>query len=431
MKVMIVGSGGREHAIGWKLAQEGSCDLIFVPGNAGTAAIGQNISIDPCNIDEIEKTAEKQSPDLIVIGPEDPLALGIVDRLGQRFKTFGPTRQAARIETSKAFAREIVAKYGIPAPRFSIFTSSKEAHRFIEKASYPVVVKADGLAKGKGSIVTSEKRQAHEAVDSIMEERIFGAAGDTVVIEERLFGEEASIVAITDGEHYILLPPSQDHKRLLDGDTGPNTGGMGAYCPTPVVDNALMEEIEGRVIRRLLLALRKEAIDYRGVIYAGILINKDGVFVIEFNARFGDPETQCTLAAIDCCLGKIMLEACEGGIKKDERITNSRWALCVVIASGGYPGKYQSGKPITGIEEASSLEGVVVFHAGTKLEQGRYITAGGRVLGVTGTGDSIHQAYERAYRAASLIRFEGAQMRRDIGHKGLAKIREVGQEWQR
>ncbi|MGQ9604409.1 MAG: phosphoribosylamine--glycine ligase [bacterium] len=426
MKIMIVGSGGREHAIGWKLAaEEGGSELIFVPGNGGTPSIGRNILVDPCDLDQVEKIAEKEKPDLIVIGPEDPLALGIVDRLGERWNVFGPSRNAARIETSKAFAREIMARYEIPTPDFSIFTSAQDAHRFIEEVPYPVVVKADGLAKGKGSIVTSDRKQAHQAVDSIMEERIFGQAGDVVVIEERLFGEEASIVAITDSEHYVMLPPSQDHKRLLDGDMGPNTGGMGAYCPCPIVDDSVIDSIEEKIIRRLLIALKKEGIEYRGVIYAGVLINRRGVFVIEFNARFGDPETQCTLPVFDSKIGTIMLEACQGRIQANKRIRNSRWALCVIIASGGYPGKYQTGKLITGLREASSLEGVVVFHAGTKFEEGRYMTNGGRVLGITGIGDSLNQAYERAYAAAGSIKFEGCQMRRDIGQRGLARLKEV------
>lgn len=427
MKVMVVGSGGREHAIGWKLiGEDPQTDLIFAPGNGGTSAIGRNLSADPCNLDQIESLVDSEKPDLVIIGPEDPLALGIVDRLSSRSKVFGPSREAARIETSKAFAREIMARYGIPSPRFSIFTSPQAAHGFIEQVPYPVVVKADGLAKGKGSIVTLDKHQAHQAVDSIMEERIFGSAGDVVVVEERLFGEEASIVAITDGEHYVLLPPSQDHKRLLDGDRGPNTGGMGAYCPTPAVDDAVIDVIEQTIIKRLLVALRKEGIDYRGVIYAGVLINEQGVFVIEFNARFGDPETQCTLPTVDCSMGRLMFEACEDGIKEDRRVQPSRWALCVVIASGGYPGKYDISKPISGVEEASSVEGVIVFHAGTRIEGGNYITAGGRVLGITGVGQTLQEAYDRAYQAASLIRFEGAQMRKDIGLKGLVRLREVG-----
>lgn len=426
MKVMIVGSGGREHAIGWRLIEEDSqTDLIFVPGNGGTSAIGRNVAVDPCNLDQIESLGEQENPDLIIIGPEDPLALGIVDRLSTKFKVFGPSREAAKIETSKAFARELMARYGIPSPRFSVFASPQAAHGFIEQAPYPVVVKADGLAKGKGSIVTLDKDQAHQAVDSLMQERIFGSAGDVVVIEERLFGEEASIVAITDGEHYVLLPPSQDHKRLLDGDRGPNTGGMGAYCPAPAVDDAIIGAIEESIIKRLLLAFRKEGIDYRGVIYAGVLINEQGVFVIEFNARFGDPETQCTLPTVDYGIGRVMLEACEEGIKEDRRVQPSRWALCVVIASKGYPGKCDIGQPISGLKEASSLEGVFVFHAGTRIEGEKYITAGGRVLGVTGIGQTLQEAYDRAYRAARLVRFEGAQMRTDIGLRGLVRLREV------
>jgi len=427
MEIVIIGSGGREHALGWKLAGEiEGGKIYFLPGNGGTSSIGENVNIAATDLEGISDFCDRINPDLVVVGPEDPLALGIVDRLRDRFTVFGPSREATKIESSKAFAKELMSRYSIPTAPFRIFTSHDKAHAYIERCTTEVVVKADGLARGKGSIVTDSKEDAHRAVEMIMEERIFGEAGNVVVIEERLKGEEASVLAITDGHAYVLLPPSQDHKPVFDDDRGPNTGGMGAYCPAPIVSDDLMRQIEEEVVKRLLKGLRREGIEYRGVIYAGLMINDDGVHVIEFNARFGDPETQCVLPAIDARLSELLLGSATGNLTQSGLVRHSRWAVSVVIASGGYPGKYEKGKVIEGIDEAMKLEDVVLFHAGTRKQNGTYLTEGGRVLAATGVGTSLREARRKAYGAARLIRFEGAHMRTDIGVKGLARLEKMG-----
>jgi phosphoribosylamine--glycine ligase len=429
MKVLVIGSGGREHALGWKIAIESSDNRVhFLPGNGGTPEVGTNVEGVPTDIEAVVKRTGELSPDLVIVGPEDPLAAGLVDRLETAGHTvFGPTAAGARLESSKAFAKELMSKYSIPTAPFEIFTSEAAAHAFIDKSSRPLVVKADGLARGKGSIVTSSKEEAHAAVERIMGERIFGDAGDTVVIEERLAGEEASVLAVAAGDAYVVLPAAQDHKPIFDGDEGPNTGGMGAYCPAPVVNKDVLGRVESAVLKRVIKGLRREGIAYRGVIYAGLIINEAGPFVIEFNARFGDPETQCTLPAVDAGLGDLLMSAARGDIGRTRRIKADRWAVSVVIASGGYPGSYEKGKPISGVEAASAVEDVTVFHAGTRrLEGGELVTAGGRVLAVTGTGGTLREARRKAYDAGRLIEFEGMQMRTDIGHRGLARLRKAG-----
>ncbi len=423
MKVVIIGSGGREHALGWKLGSEREdAELYFVPGNGGTQEIGRNIELASTDIEGIAKICDEIEPDLIVVGPEDPLAMGIVDTLGERFTVFGPSKVASRLESSKAFAKQLMSRYSIPTAPYRIFTSAAQAHAYIDRSPEQLVVKADGLARGKGSIVTETKDDAHRAVEMIMVERVFGEAGDVVVIEERLRGEEASILAITDGSAYAILPASQDHKPVFDDDRGPNTGGMGAYCPVPMVTDDVMGEIEETVIKRLLKGLRREGIEYRGVVYAGLMLNQNRISVIEFNVRFGDPETQCVLPAIDANLGDLLLKAATGDLQRRTRIKHARWAVSVVIASGGYPGSYEKGKVIEGIDEALAREGVLVFHAGTRRQNGSYLTNGGRVLAVTGTGSSLREARRTAYGAARLIRFERAHMRTDIGLKGISSL---------
>ncbi len=429
MKYLVVGSGGREHALGWKISREGDDNQVwFAPGNGGTAGIGENVEVQPTDLEALSALACRIGPDLVIVGPEDPLAAGVVDHLeSSGFKVFGPGAQGAALESSKAFAKQLMSKYSVPTAPYRIFTSESHAHSFIEKSNRPLVVKADGLARGKGSIVTAGRQEAHRAVDLIMAEKSFGDAGDTVVIEERLSGEEASVLAITDGTHYVLLPPSQDHKPVYDRDKGPNTGGMGAYCPTPVVDKAVLDHIEQAVLKRTLKALSREGISYKGVIYAGLMINDEGVFVIEFNVRFGDPETQCMLPAMDAELGEMLLRAADGNLTETVRVNPARWAVSVVMASGGYPGRYEKGKPVSGIEKASEHEGVMVFHAGTtRLGDGSIITSGGRVLAVTGTGRTLRAARRKAYQAGRRIRFDGMHMRMDIGQKGLRRLRKVG-----
>jgi phosphoribosylamine--glycine ligase len=429
MKVAIVGSGAREHALGWKLKHESEdVRLDFLPGNGGTAELGSNLDVEANDVEAVRRYAAKARPDLIVVGPEGPLAAGLVDRLIEDgYLVFGPKQASARIETSKVFAKELMSRYKIPTAPFKVFTSAAKAHAFIDRAGHRMVVKADGLARGKGAIVTKSRAEAHEAADAMITGKAFGEAGSVVVIEERLVGEEASVLAVTDGQRLVMLPPSQDHKPVMDGDRGPNTGGMGAYCPAPVVSDDMLGRVEETVFKRLLKGLAKEGLDYRGVIYAGLMINDDGVFVIEFNARFGDPETQSILPAVDADVGELLAEAAAGSLKRSRTIRPARWAVCVVAASGGYPGAYTTGKEITGIGRASAREGVLVFHAGTKmLGDGKLVTSGGRVLGVTGAGDTLRAARRTAYEAGRMIRFAGMHLRTDIGLKGLRRLRTVG-----
>jgi len=427
MKHLVIGSGGREHALGWKLKQYDESEVYFLPGNGGTSELGTNVDLEPTDLDAVTAFASDLEPDLVTVGPEDPLALGLADTLTEAgIAVFGPTAEGARIESSKAFAKELMARNSIPTAPFKVFTSRELALEYIEKSKKPLVVKADGLARGKGAMVTRNRKGARRAVELMMGERIFGEAGDTVIIEERLRGEEASVIAVTDGEDYVLLPPSQDHKPVFDRDRGPNTGGMGAYCPVPLIDRQAMEHIEDVVFRRLLEGLKKEGILYRGVLYAGLILNEKGVFVIEFNARFGDPETQCTLPAIDIDLGRLLLDASSGRLGRTWRVAASRWAVSVVMASRGYPGSYEKDMTITGVERAASQDGVVVFHAGTRrAENGSLKTTGGRVLAVTGMGDTLRAARRVAYNAGRLISFEGAQTRSDIGIKGLARLEKL------
>ena len=425
MKAIIVGSGGREHALGYKLAEgAGDREIVFLPGNGGTAMTGRNVDIGAEDTDGIVSYCKENAPDLIVVGPEDPLAAGLSDRLAaEGFRVFGPDADCARLESSKAHAKEFMAKHSVPTARFEIFTDAAAAHAYIDKSGGEVAVKADGLARGKGAVVTKSAEEAHRAVARIMEEREFGDAGDTVVIEERLRGEEVSVLAVTDGERYVLLPASQDHKPIFDGNEGPNTGGMGAYCPAPLINAEALAEIEKKVFRRTLKGLRSEGRLFRGVIYAGLMLNSDGIFVIEFNVRFGDPEAQAILPVVDVDLSDLLMSAADGEIGKSSVVPACRWAVCVVLASGGYPGAYEKGKVIRGMEEASSGDGVMLFHAGTRAgEEGRLLTCGGRVMGVTGCGHSLREAKRRAYDACRLVEFEGKYMRSDIGDKGLLRL---------
>ena len=428
MKVAIIGSGGREHALGWKLAREAEHEIFFLPGNGGTSEIGTNVEVEGTDIIRVRAFAEQTRPDLIVVGPESPLAVGLVDDLvSHGFPVFGPPMASARIETSKVFAKEMMSKYGIPTAPYKIFISAEKAHEYIDRSSKPLVVKADGLARGKGAIVAKDKDHAHQAVEAMLSRKVFGDAGRVVLLEERLKGEEASVLAITDGTRLAVLPPSQDHKPVFDRDRGPNTGGMGAYCPAPLVDHDILRRVEDVIFGRLLKGLAKEGLTYRGVIYAGLMINESGVFVIEFNARFGDPETQSILPAMDGNLGDLLVEAAHGNLKRKQRIRAARWAVCVVAASGGYPDAYEAGKAITGLEEASSRKGVFVFHAGTRcVPEGGCVTSGGRVLGITGTGKTLREARRSAYEASRLVRFEGMHVRTDIGLKGLRRLHRAG-----
>jgi phosphoribosylamine--glycine ligase len=428
MRVLVIGSGGREHALVWKIAQSKLADKIFcAPGNAGIAQQAECLDIRADDIAALLDFARKERIDLTVVGPEAPLAAGIVDEFNKyKLKIFGPDKSAARLEASKVFAKELMAKYKVPTAEFRIFNDAGEAAKYIEKIGVPCVIKADGLAQGKGVVVAKTVEEARQAVNSMMQEKIFGSAGARVIIEECLQGQEASILVLTDSREVIALASAQDHKRVFDNDQGPNTGGMGAYSPAPVVTDKLFKEVLDKVIYRTIDGLAKEGIDYRGVLYAGIMLTKDGPKTLEFNVRFGDPETQAILPRLNSDLLELMLLVSEGKLSRARQL---EWAqrpcVCVVCASGGYPGEYQKGKEISGIEEAEKDKDVVVFHAGTKQatgdrRQATIVTSGGRVLGVTALGDTIKLAIDKVYQATGRIHFEGMHYRKDIGRRAYA-----------
>ena len=416
MNVFVIGSGGREHALAWKLAQSPRVEHVFVaPGNGGTDGASR-ITNAPFNPHSLISAPR---PDLVVVGPEAPLAEGIVDALqAAGVRCFGPTRAAARLESSKVFAKEFMARHGIPTGRAAIFTAYEPALAYLRRSDGPVVIKASGLAAGKGVIVPETPAEAEVALRQIMVERQFGAAGDEVLIEERLTGPEVSLLAFCDGRTVAAMPPAQDHKRVFDGDRGPNTGGMGAYAPAPIAPPSLVEELVAAVLRPAVAGMAAEGTPYVGVLYAGLMLTPAGPRVLEFNCRFGDPETQAILPLLESDLLDV-LEACvEGAL---DRVT-VRWrdaaAATVVAASEGYPGPYPKGREIAGIADAAALPGVIVFHAGTRrTADGRLVTDGGRVLAVTGVGADLRQALDRAYAGIRCIHFEGMHYRRDIGAK--------------
>jgi phosphoribosylamine--glycine ligase len=420
MKILVVGSGGREHALVWKISQSPKVDKIFcAPGNAGTAESAENVAIKAEDIQGLLKFVKEKKIDLTVVGPEAPLVAGIVNLFEKEgLRIFGPRQEAAVIEGSKVFSKEFMVKYGIPTAQAGIFTKASEAKSYIEEVGAPIVVKADGLAAGKGVIVCKNKEEALSAVELIMEKKEFGKAGDKVIVEECLEGEEASIIAFTDGRSIIPLASSQDHKRVFDGDKGPNTGGMGAYSPAPVVTDRLMEQIDVNILKPFVAGMNQEGIKYKGVIYAGIMVTRKGPMVLEFNARFGDPETQPIMMRMRSDIIPIFDAIIDE--KLDDRLIewDKKAAVCVVLAAGGYPGHYEKGIPIAGLDKVPQLENVVVFHAGTKVESG-IVTNGGRVLGVTALGDTIKFAIDKAYQAVNLIHFKGMHYRKDIGKKAL------------
>lgn len=428
MRVLVVGGGGREHALVWKLAQSRHVtDLYCAPGNAGIGKLAECINIKPTDIAGLANFAAAQKIDLTVIGPEAPLIAGIVDRFEARgLPAFGPATDPARIEGSKAFAKELMVRYGIPTAAYELCSDPQTAHDTIRRwfadprrTRRGLVVKADGLAAGKGVTVSSTEQEAHEAVEIMMVQKAYGAAGDRVLIEERLVGEEVSIMAITDGECVVALPPSQDHKRALDNDEGPNTGGMGAYSPVPIVPDDIADQALDLVLRPAIDAIRDLGIPYKGVLYAGLIVTDDGIKTLEFNCRFGDPETQAVLPLLESDLVEIM-DACINGRLDDVEVACSTDAsVCVVAASGGYPGDYGTGKLIEGLERASQSEGCVVFHAGTREVNGQFLTDGGRVLGVTATGPDLAQAASRAYAGLRHITFDGMHYRTDIAGRAL------------
>jgi len=429
MNVLIIGSGGREHAIGWKLKQSKQCGkLLFAPGNAGTAQLGRNLDLDiaPVNqkvADAIAHTCRHEKIGLVVIGPEDPLSQGLTDRLTkQGIKVFGPTAAGAQIEADKAWAKHLMRAANIPTAESRTFEQPESATAYAQAHETPLVVKAAGLARGKGVVVCDDADEAVQAVRRMMIDREFGDAGAQVVIEERLVGQEVSILALVDGHDIYLLEPSQDHKQVGEGDTGPNTGGMGAYTPTPLIDEEMLVEIQRYVLVPAVDAMRRERIDYRGVLYAGLMLTPGGIKVLEFNCRFGDPECQPLLMRLTGDLLDAMLACTEGRLADVDLRWDKRVACCVVMASGGYPGPYEKGKIITGLEDAEAMDGVTVFHAGTKLDtDGKVVTTGGRVLNVVALGDDLAAARDRANAACEKIHFEGAFFRRDIGDRVLNK----------
>ncbi|MBC7340016.1 MAG: phosphoribosylamine--glycine ligase [Firmicutes bacterium] len=416
MRVLVVGGGGREHALVWKLAQTGTVGGLFcAPGNAGTAALGTNVDIAATDVGGLRDFAVREGIGLTVVGPEDPLVAGIGDAFAAAgLRLFGPSRQAARLEGSKAFAKEFMARHGIPTAPFEVFDDAARARDYIRARPGPVVVKADGLAAGKGAFVCSTTEEALQAVTDLMERGMLGVAGRTVVVEDRLEGEELSVLALCDGESFMLLPPARDHKRAFDGDAGPNTGGMGAFAPVPLPPG-LLEEVRDRVIAPAVRGMAREGCPYRGILYAGLMLTRDGPAVLEFNCRFGDPETQVILPLLDEDLAELLAAAASDRLPARPLRLHNRYAVCVVVASGGYPGPYRRGLPIAGLERAAEVPGVVIFEAGTACDAGgRLVTSGGRVLGVTGCGRSLAEARERAYRACARISFEGMHYRRDI-----------------
>jgi phosphoribosylamine---glycine ligase len=419
MKVLVIGSGGREHALVWKLAQSPCLSRLYcAPGNAGTAEQAENVPISPEDIPSLLAFAREHAIDFTVVGPELPLALGIVDRFRQHgLAIFGPTQQAAEIETSKDFAKTIMAEYGIPTAPFQTFSDPRQAEIYVDRHTMPLVVKANGLAAGKGVMICKTRGSAYHAIDQIMRVKVFGDAGAQVVIEEFLQGEEVSLFALTDGTSLMLLPFCQDHKAIYDADVGPNTGGMGAYSPVPSIDIGLSERLMEEIMHPVVRAMAAKGRPYQGVLYAGLMLVNRRPYVLEFNARFGDPEAQVLLMRLDSDLLPLLLATTNGTLTRQ----TCRWlddaAVCVVMASRGYPEAYERGKAIAGVTSAPEGSEVVVFHAGTARRNGRLVTSGGRVLGVTARAPDLRQALERAYQTVQRITWEGVHYRTDIGRK--------------
>ena len=423
MNVLLIGGGGREHSIAWKLSQSKELGKLYIaPGNPGTAKYGQNIPIGANEINKLVDFAKQNDVGLAVIGPEDPLAAGIVDAFeAAGIKAFGPSKAAAQLEADKAFAKQLMRSCAISTAEARVFDRFNDAKAYIASRDEPVVVKAAGLAMGKGVFVCDEPSDGILAAEKIMCEGIFGAAGNKIIVEDKLLGEEASILAFVDGRNIYVMESAQDHKAVGDGDTGPNTGGMGAYSPAPVVDDALMDKITHEILVPAVDGMNRNGTPYKGILYAGIMVTAAGPRVLEFNVRFGDPETQPILMRLKSDLLEVCLSVCEGSLDEVTLEWDPRPAVCVVMASGGYPGSYEKGKKITGIEEAERAEDVMVFQAGTAAKNGEIVTAGGRVLGVTALGETIADAKSRAYQAVEKIRFDGARYRRDIADKAIKR----------
>jgi len=423
MKILVIGGGGREHALVWKIAQSPLVTKIYcAPGNPGTAALAENLPIAVDQLDKLLAFAYENKIDLTVVGPEQPLSLGIVDLFESHgLKVFGPSQKAAFIEGSKAFSKDLMKKYNIPTAAYGVFSEIAAAEEFIRRTGAPIVVKADGLAAGKGVIIAQTCQEAIDTVTDMLSGNSFGNAGSRVVIEEFLTGEEASFLAITDGSTIIPLASAQDHKAIFDGDKGPNTGGMGAYSPAPVVTEAIHKIAMAEVLRRAVDGMAAEGRPYCGVLYAGLMVKDGQVKTLEFNARFGDPECQPLLMRMKSDIVPLLLAVADGDISGMEIQWHDSAAVCVVMASGGYPGDYRKGDAINGLEAAGRLDDVYVFHAGTRQKDGVCVTDGGRVLGVTALGDTVKAAIERAYQGVGMISWTGMQFRSDIGKKAVER----------
>jgi len=421
MKILVIGGGGREHALVWKLKQSPRATRIYcAPGNAGIGTIAENVPVAVSDLAGLLNFAQAEKIDLTVVGPDDALAAGIVDLFQQNgLRIFGPTRAGARFESSKIFAKEFMQRHGIPTASSGHFSDSAEAHRFCQKMKYPVVIKADGLALGKGVIIAPSSDVAAKTIYRIMERGQFGDAGRSIVIEEFLEGQECSIHALVDGKNYLLFPGAQDHKQVFDGDRGPNTGGMGTFSPAKILTPELEQSVRSEVMQPFLNGLQAEGIAFSGLLFPGLMLTGGGMKVLEFNCRFGDPETQVLLPRMKSDLVDLIEATIDGTLVGKNIEWDERAAVCVVMASGGYPGDYAKGKPVTGLEQFAGSDDVIVFHAGTKLEDNRVVTAGGRVLGVTALGADLRAAKERAYEAVGRIHFEGCHYRTDIAEKGL------------
>ena len=419
MQVLVIGNGGREHALVWKIKQSPKVKAIFcAPGNAGTSEIAENVPIAADDIEGLLQFALNKGIELTIVGPEQPLVMGIVDQFNEKgLRIFGPNAHAAELEGSKSFSKNIMNKYGLPTAEYKNFTSSEEAEEYVNDKSCPLVVKADGLAAGKGVLLCRTTEEALIAVNTIMKNRSFGSAGDQIVIEEFLEGQEISVLAFSDGKTVLLMDSAQDHKAAFDGDTGPNTGGMGAYSPAPVFTEVMQQKVRDKIMLPMVRAMKQEGRPYKGILYAGLMLTKTGPQILEFNARFGDPETQPLLVRMDSDIIPIFEACIDGTLDQCQLNWKNKSSVCVVMAAAGYPNSYEKGKLISGLKNANSIPEVVVFHAGTKKKDGKIVTNGGRVLGVTATGENTSSAIERAYEAVNQITWEGIHYRKDIGYR--------------
>ena len=423
MKVLVIGSGGREHALVWKLSQSPEVRSIFAaPGNGGISDLAETVDIGAEDVDALAEFAETKDIDLTIVGPEAPLAKGIVDIFEKRgLRIFGPSKAASRLESSKAFAKNIMKKYRVPTSQFAVFDDAQAARAYVRQLGAPIVIKADGLCGGKGTIVANTLSEALGAIDLLMEDRIFKQAGERIVVEERLYGEEVSIIVLTDGTTAVPLLASQDHKRVLDGDKGPNTGGMGAYAPAPIVTDEIAKIAMEQVISPMIKGLAREGIQFKGVLYAGLMLTQDGPKALEFNVRFGDPETQAILPLLQSDLVATLDDVVEGRLSANAFRWSTGSCVGVVLASGGYPGEYQIGKEIKGLDALAGRKDVWAFHAGTKREQGKFLSWGGRVLNIVAVDDDIDGAVKKVYEAVDQISFDGMTYRKDIGWRALKK----------